>query len=197
VTPPQPISAGVSSDVLLRRPDILSAEHQLRSANADIGAARAALFPRIALTMGVGISSSELSSLFGGGTGMWSFVPQITQPIFNSGALKSRVKVTELERDMAVASYEKGIQVAFAEVSNALALRQTLVSQRDAQEALVKALEATYRLYEARFKAGLDGYLGVLVAQQAFISAQKALVGVRLSEQANLVTLYKVLGGGV
>jgi multidrug efflux system outer membrane protein len=197
VTPPQPISAGLSSDVLLRRPDILSAEHQLRSANADIGAARAALFPRIALTMGVGISSSELSSLFGGGTGMWSFVPQITQPIFNSGALKARVKVTELERDMAVASYEKGIQVAFAEVSNALTLRQTLVSQRDAQEALVKALEATYRLYEARFKAGLDGYLGVLVAQQAFISAQKALVGVRLSEQANLVTLYKVLGGGV
>jgi multidrug efflux system outer membrane protein len=128
---------------------------------------------------------------------MWSFAPQITQPIFNSGALKSRVKVTELERDMAVAGYEKGIQVAFAEVSNALTLRQTLVSQRDAQEALVKALEATYRLYEARFRAGIDGYLGVLVAQQAFIAAQKALVGVRLSEQANLVTLYKVLGGGV
>jgi len=197
VTPPQPISAGMSSDVLLRRPDILSAEHQLRSANADIGAARAALFPRIALTVGAGVSSSELSSLFGGGTGMWSFAPQITQPIFNSGALKSKVKVTELEREMAVAGYEKGIQVAFAEVSNALTLRQTLVSQRDAQEALVKALEATYRLYEARFKAGIDGYLGVLVAQQAFISAQKALVGVRLSEQANLVTLYKVLGGGV
>jgi multidrug efflux system outer membrane protein len=197
VTPPPPISAGLSSEVLLRRPDILAAEHQLRAANADIGAARAALFPRIALTMGVGISSAELSSLFGGGTGMWSFVPQITQPIFNSGALKAKVRVSELERDMAVASYEKGIQVAFAEVSNALTLRQTLVNQRDAQEALVQALEATYRLYDARFKAGLDGYLGVLVAQQAFISAQKALVGVRLSEQANLVTLYKVLGGGV
>jgi multidrug efflux system outer membrane protein len=197
VTPPPPISAGLSSDVLLRRPDILSAEHQLRSANADIGAARAALFPRISLTMGVGISSSELSSLFGGGTGMWSFAPQIMQPIFNSGALKSRVKVTELEREMAVAGYEKGIQLAFAEVSNALTLRKTLVDQRAAQEALVKSLEATYRLYDARFKAGIDGYLGVLVAQQAFISAQKALVGVRLSEQANLVTLYKVLGGGV
>ena len=197
VTPPPPISAGLSSDVLLRRPDILSAEHQLRSANADIGAARAALFPRIALTMGVGVSSTELSSLFGGGTGMWSFAPQIMQPIFNSGALKARVRVSELEREMAVAGYEKGIQVAFAEVSNALTLRQTLVNQRTAQEALVKALEATYRLYDARFKAGIDGYLGVLVAQQAFISAQKALVGVRLSEQANLVTLYKVLGGGV
>ncbi len=197
VTPPPPISAGLSSEVLLRRPDILSAEHQLRSANADIGAARAALFPRIALTMGVGVSSTELSSLFGGGTGMWSFAPQIMQPIFNSGALKARVRVSELEREMAVAGYEKGIQVAFAEVSNALTLRQTLVNQRAAQEALVKALEATYRLYDARFKAGIDGYLGVLVAQQAFISAQKALVGVRLSEQANLVTLYKVLGGGV
>ena len=197
VTPPPPISAGLSSEVLLRRPDILAAEHQLRSANADIGAARAALFPRIALTMGVGISSTELSSLFGGGTGMWSFAPQIMQPIFNSGALKARVKVSELEREMAVAGYEKGIQVAFAEVSNALTLRQTLVDQRAAQEALVKALEATYRLYDARFKAGIDGYLGVLVAQQAFITAQKALVGVRLAEQANLVTLYKVLGGGV
>jgi outer membrane protein TolC len=128
---------------------------------------------------------------------MWTFAPQIMQPIFNSGSLKARVRVSELDREIAVAGYEKGIQVAFAEVSNALTYRQTLVSQREAQEALVTALEATYRLYDARFKAGLDGYLGVLVAQQALISAQQALVGVRLSEQANLVTLYKVLGGGV
>jgi outer membrane protein, multidrug efflux system len=197
VAPPRPISAGLSSDVLLRRPDILSAEYLLRSANANIGAARAAFFPRISLTMGVGISSAELSSLFGGGTGMWTFAPQITQPIFNAGALKANVRVSELDRQLAVAGYEKGIQVAFAEVSNALTYRQTLVSQREAQEALVKALEETYRLYDARFKAGIDGYLGVLVAQQALISAQQALVGVRLSEQANLVTLYKVLGGGV
>ena len=197
VTPPAPIAAGLSSEVLLRRPDILSAEYLLRSANANIGAARAAFFPRISLTMGVGIASSELSSLFGGGTGMWSFAPQIVQPIFNSGSLKAKVKVSELDREIAVAGYEKGIQVAFAEVSTALTYRRTLVSQREAQEALVKALEETYRLYDARFKAGLDGYLGVLVAQQALISAQQALVGVRLSEQANLVTLYKVLGGGV
>ena len=197
VTPPQPISAGLSSEVLLRRPDIRSAEHRLQSANANIGAARAALFPRISLTVGTGISSAELLSLFGGGTGMWSFAPQITIPIFNSGSLKAKVKISEVDRDIAVATYEKGIQQAFAEVSNALTLRQTLVNQRDAQEALVKALEATYRLYDARYKAGLDGYLGVLVAQQALIAAQQTLVNVRLSEQANLVTLYKVLGGGV
>jgi len=128
---------------------------------------------------------------------MWSFAPQITIPIFNSGSLKAKVRVSEVDRDIAVATYEKGIQQAFAEVSNALTLRQTLVSQLDAQEALVKALDATYRLYDARYKAGLDGYLGVLVAQQALIAAQQALVNVRLSEQANLVTLYKVLGGGV
>lgn len=197
IRPPGPISAGVSSDVLLRRPDILSAEHQLRAANANIGVARAAFFPRISLTAGLGMSSSELSNLIGSGTGTWSFVPQVTQPIFNSGAVSARVRVARVDRELAVARYEKGIQQAFAEVSNALTLRRTLVSQREAQEGLVHALAETYRLSEARYKAGLDGYLGVLVAQRALISAQQALVGVRLAEQANLVTLYKVLGGGV
>lgn len=197
VSPPRPISAGVDSGVLLRRPDILSAEHQLRAANANIGAARAAYFPRISLTAGLGISSSELSNLIGSGTGTWSFVPQVAQPIFNSGAISARVRVARVDRQLAVARYEKGIQQAFAEVSNALTLRQTLVSQREAQEGLVQALAETYRLSEARYKAGLDGYLGVLVAQRALISAQQALVGVRLAEQVNLVTLYKVLGGGV
>jgi multidrug efflux system outer membrane protein len=197
VTPPTPISAGLSSDVLLRRPDILAAEHQLRSANANIGVARAAFFPRIALTVGVGISSSELSNLFGSGTGMWSFAPAIAQPIFNAGSTKAKVKVSQFDRDLAVARYEKGIQQAFAEVSNALTLRQTLVAQREAQEALVVSLEGTYRLSDARYKAGIDGYLGVLVAQRALFSAQQALVTVRRAEQDNLVTLYKVLGGGV
>jgi outer membrane protein, multidrug efflux system len=197
VNPPRPISAGLSSDVLLRRPDILAAEHQLRSANASIGAARAAYFPRISLTVGVGLESTELSSLFGAGTGLWSFAPQIVQPIFNAGATKAKVKVSMVDRQIAVARYEKGIQQAFAEASNALTLRQTLVSQREAQEALVKALDETYRLSEARYKAGIDGYLGVLVAQRALFAAQQGLVSVRFAEQANLVTLYKVLGGGV
>jgi len=197
VSPPRPVSAGLSSEVLLRRPDILVAEHQLRSANANIGAARAAFFPRISLTMGVGLASSELSSLLGGATGTWSFAPQLTQSIFNAGATRAKVRVSQLDRDIAVARYEKGIQQAFAEVSNALALRQTLVSQREAQEALVTSLEDTYRLSDARYKAGIDGYLGVLVAQRTLFTAQQVLVAVRLAEQANLVTLYKVLGGGV
>ena len=197
VSPPRPISAGLSSEVLLRRPDVLSAEHQLRATYANIGAARAAYFPRIALTVGMGISSSQLSSLLGAGTGMWSFAPQIVEPIFNAGATRSRVKVSQVDRDIAVARYEKGIQQAFAEVSNALTLRETLVNQRDALEALVKSLDATYRLSDARYKAGIDGYLGVLVAQRSLIAAQQALVSVRLAEQANVVTLYKVLGGGV
>jgi len=183
--------------VLLRRPDILAAEHQLRSANASIGAARAAYFPRITLTVGLGSASSELSALLGAGTGLWSFAPQLVQPLFNAGSTKAKVKASMVDRDIAVARYEKGIQQAFAEVSNALTLRQTLVSQREAQEALVKSLDQTYRLYDARYKAGIDSYLGVLVAQRALFVAQQGLVTVRLAEQANLVTLYKVLGGGV
>lgn len=197
IEPPRAVSAGVSSEVLLRRPDILSAEHSLRAAYANIGAARAAYFPRIALTVGVGISSSELSSLFGGGTGMWSFAPQIVQPIFNAGATRSRVKVSQVDRDITIARYERGIQQAFAEASNALTLRETLVNQRDAQEALVRSLSETYRLSDARYKAGIDSYLSVLVAQRALFAAQQALVNVRLAERNNLVTLYKVLGGGV
>ena len=197
VSPPRAVSAGLVSDVLLRRPDILAAEHQLQSANASIGAARAAYFPRIALTVGVGSASSELSALLGAGTGMWSFAPQIVQPIFNAGATKAKVKVSMVDREIAVARYEKGIQQAFAEVSNALTLRQTLVSQREALEALVRSLDQTYRLYDARYKAGIDGYLGVLVAQRTLFTAQQTLVNVRLAEQANLVTLYKVLGGGI
>jgi outer membrane protein TolC len=173
------------------------AEHELRSANANIGAVRAAYFPRISLTMGVGSASAELSALLGAGTGVWSFAPQIVQPLFTAGATKARVEASKVDREIAVARYERGIQQAFAEVSDALTLRETLVRQREAQEALVKSLEQTYHLSDARYKAGLDGYLGVLVAQRALIAAQQALVAVRFAEQANLVTLYKVLGGGV
>jgi len=197
VLTPRAVSAGLSSDVLLSRPDVLVAEHQLRAANANIGAARAAFFPRIALTAGVGTVSDDLSGLFGAGTGTWTFAPQITAPIFAGGSLIANLKVSKLERKIAVAQYEKAIQQAFGEVANALTLRTTLLDQRHAQESLVRALEETYRLSDARYKAGIDGYLGVLVAQRALIGAQQALVGVRLAEQANLVTLYKVLGGGV
>jgi outer membrane protein, multidrug efflux system len=197
IAAPRSISAGLSSAVLLRRPDILALEHQLRSANANIGAARAAFFPRIALTAGVGSVSNELSNVLGSGTGTWSFAPSITAPLFTAGALRAQLKGSHVDRKLAVARYEKGIQQAFGEVSNALTLRTTLVEQRAAQEALVAALERTHRLSQARYEAGLDGYLGVLVAQRSLVAGQQALVAVRLAEQANRITLYKVLGGGV
>ncbi|MGZ6987917.1 MAG: efflux transporter outer membrane subunit, partial [Thermoanaerobaculia bacterium] len=197
VTDPRGVSAGLPSDVLLRRPDILAAEHMLRAANANIGAARAAFFPRISLTATYGTQGPQLSDLFGPGTMTWSFVPQIVAPLFASGSLLANLKVSEVDREIAVAQYEKAIQGAFAEVSDALILRTTLVAQREAQAALVVALDETWRLYDARYQAGIDSYLGVLVAQQALFNAQKGEVSVRLAEQANLVTLYKVLGGGV
>lgn len=190
------IAAGLPSQVLLNRPDILAAEHQLRGANANIGAARAAFFPRISLTAGIGTMSPDLGSLFAAGTRTWTFAPQILAPLFASGSLLAQLKVSKVDREIAVAQYEKAIQTAFAEVNDALALRETLVDQREAQDALVVSLEETLRLSDARYKAGIDGYLGVLVAQRALFTAQRVQVGVHLLEQVNLVTLYKVLGGG-
>ncbi len=191
------VAGGLSSDVLLRRPDVLAAEYRLRAANANIGAARAAYLPRITLTGLLGLASSGLSDLFTGSAGAWNFAPQMAAPIFTGGARKATTEAATFNRDAAVAQYEKSIQVAFHEVADALSQRGSLVAQREAETALVAALEETYRLSEARYKAGIDGYLGVLVAQRALFGAQQALVGVRLAEQQNLVNLYKVLGGGV
>ncbi len=191
------LAPGLPSDVLLRRPDILTAEHQLQAANANIGAARAAFFPRITLTGGAGSLSPDLSGLFKGGSGTWSFMPQLVAPIFAGGSLRSNLKAAEVDQEIAVAQYEKAIQQAFSEVSDALTLRTTLLAQRDAQTSLVGSLQDAYRLSDARYRGGIDSYLAVLVAQQALFVAQQTLVGVRLAEQVNLVTLYKVLGGGV
>jgi multidrug efflux system outer membrane protein len=190
------LSPGLPSDVLLGRPDILGAEYRLKAANANIGAARAAFFPRISLTVAVGTMSNELSGLFGSGTGTWTFVPQIVAPLFTGGFNKANLDAAKVDRAIAVAQYEKAIQGAFAEVSDGLALRTTLVAQREAQQALVDALADTYRLSEARFKAGIDSYLAVLVSQRSLFAGQQVLINVRFAEQANLVTLYKVLGGG-
>jgi len=196
VTGRDALAPGLPSEVLLRRPDILAAEHELKAMNANIGAARAAFFPRIALTGGAGTMSANLSDLFGSGTRTWTFTSNLITPIWVSGSLIQKVKVAKVDREIAVARYEKAIQVAFSEVADSLTLRSTLVEQREAQEALVRALEETYQLYDARYKAGIDGYLGVLVAQRALLAAQHILVLVRLNEQANLVTLYEALGGG-
>jgi multidrug efflux system outer membrane protein len=196
VTPPKEISPGISSEVLLYRPDILSAEHLLKASNANIGAARAAFFPRISLTAAVGTMSSELSGLFAAGSGTWAFVPQIAAPLFTGGFNRANLDSARIDREIAVAHYEKAIQSAFAEVTSGLTLRTTLVAQREAQEALVDALAETYRLAEARYKAGIDSYLIVLVAQRSLFAGQQVLINVRFAEQVNLVTLYKVLGGG-
>ncbi len=196
VAAPKELSAGLPSDVLLRRPDILAAERQLMAANANIGAARAAFFPRVTLTAGIGSMSPELSGLFDSGTRTWSFAPQLLAPIFAGGSLRANLKVSKVDREIAVSGYEKAIQSAFAEVSDALTLRTTLVAQREAEEALVRSLEEVRFLSDARYKAGIDGYLGVLVAERSLHVAQQALVKVRLAESVNHVALYKALGGG-
>jgi multidrug efflux system outer membrane protein len=190
------VSAGLPSDLLLRRPDILAAEHQLKAAYANIGAARAAFFPQIALTGGGGVMSGELSNLFKAESDTWNFYPQITAPIFDAGARRANLKAAKVDRDLAVAEYEKTIQSGFREVSDSLTLRSRLVEQQQAQQALVTALDETYQLSQARYKAGIDSYLSVLVAQRSLYGAQQTLVSVRLARQSNLVNLYKVLGGG-
>lgn len=189
------ISAGLPSEVLLRRPDIQAGEHRLKAAHAYIGAARAAFFPRIALTAGVGTASSELSGLFKSGSGTWNFMPQIVMPIFDARTW-SAYEVSKVEREMALAQYEKAIQTAFREVADVLAIQGTVEEQLQAQESLVKALTETHRLAEIRYLHGLDSYLAVLDAQRALFTARQGLVNLRLAKIANQVKLYAVLGGG-
>lgn len=194
----QPIAGlrpGMRSDVLLARPDILAAEESLIAANASIGAARAAFFPRVTLLAGTGTLSPEVSSLFGSGTGGWSFVPQIVAPIFAGGALKANLAATRATRNIAVAQYEQSIQRAFAEVANAISDQTTLATQRTAVEALVVSLEETHRLAKARYEAGIDSYLQVLVVERSLFAARQQLVGLRFAQENNRVTLFKVLAG--
>jgi outer membrane protein, multidrug efflux system len=195
VSPPKEITAGLSSEVLLRRPDIMAGEHQLKAANANIGAARAALFPRIALTTFVGTASSALSGLFKAGSEAWNFAPQITMPIFDA-RLWSAVEATKAEKEIALTQYEKAIQAAFREVADALAVRGTVDQQISAQQSLVEAYAQTYRLSNARYTKGIDSYLGVLDAQRSLYAAQQGLVTLNLTKFANQVRLYAVLGGG-
>lgn len=195
VNPPKEVSSGVSSEALLLRPDILAAEHRLRGAHANIGAARAAFFPRISLTAAFGTASSDLSGLFQSGSGTWSYAPQVIMPVFDARTW-SALDVTKAEREIILAQYEKTIQIAFREVADALAVRGTVEEQLKAQESLVNALARTYDLSNARYSKGIDSYLSVLDAQRALYSAQQGLVAVRLLRLTNLVTLYKVLGGG-
>jgi outer membrane protein, multidrug efflux system len=195
VKPLPDVAPGTSSEVLLRRPDILQAEHLLKAANANIGAARAAFFPRISLTSAIGSASGDLSGLFKPGSFVWNYAPQIVLPIFDARTW-SGLKFTKVEREIAVAQYEKAIQGAFREVADALARRGTLGDQMAAQQSLVDATSRTYRLSNARYEKGIDIYLNVLDSQRSHYAAQVGLIGIRLAKLANQVRLYAVLGGG-
>ena len=190
------VPADLPSDLLTRRPDIIEAEANLRAANADIGAARAAFFPSINLTGSLGTASTALSALFGAGSLAWSFVPSITVPIFEGGRLQASLDVATLQKDINVAQYEKTIQSAFREVSDGLAARGTYDDQVAALERFTAAQQSTLDLSELRFRNGVDNYLAVLTAQTGLYSAQQTLVQTRLARLTNLVDLYQSLGGG-
>jgi multidrug efflux system outer membrane protein len=190
------VPVGLPSDVLLNRPDILAAEHTLRAANANIGAARAAFFPSITLTGDTGYASTELSGLFDSENKAWSFSPQINLPIFQGGRLWANLGVAHVDRDIAIARYEQAIQAGFQEVSDALALADTLNRQRAAQERLVAASQKAFEFSRQLRESGQQSYLVLLDAQRSLYAAQQALINTRLNEETNLVTLYQVLGGG-
>jgi multidrug efflux system outer membrane protein len=195
VTPPGELTAGLPSDVLLRRPDIMAAEHQLQGAYAFIGAARSAFFPRIALTATLGTASGELSGLFGSGADTWSFVPRLSLPIFDARTWAA-YRVSDAQRQIALAQYEKTIQAAFRDVADALAVRTTIDQQREAQQAVVDSSQNILNLTRQRYEQGLEGYLGVLDAQRSLFSAQQGLIALRLADQASRIRLYAALGGG-
>lgn len=190
------IPAGLPSDLLRNRPDILAAEHSLMAANADIGAARVAFFPSISLTASAGTASDQLSGLFDSGSRSWSFVPQVSLPIFNGGRLRAQLAVSKADRDIAVASYEKSIQSAFREVADALAEREVVDRQLQAQQRREVAAEAAFDLVQQRYEVGVSSYLDVLDAQRTLYAAQQAAIQTQLARETNLITLYKVLGGG-
>ena len=189
------LPVGLDSRILLRRPDIIEAEYGLRAANAEIGAARAALFPSISLTGLLGLASSTLTNLFTGGAFTFSAAADARQSIFSGGAGRARVRQREAERDAALASYEKAIQTAFREVADALADKATLDDRVAANRRNFGAANETLRLVQARYREGIDPFLTTLDAQRSAYAAQRNLVAVRLAEAQNCVTLYRVLGG--
>ncbi len=189
------VPAPLPSSLLLLRPDIAAAEHGLRAANANIGAARAALFPTIALTATAGTASDALGGLFASGNGTWSFAPQLRLPLLDGGRARANVRVAEAGTQLALAQYDRTVQTAFREVADALAERAQWAERLQAQSALVAATQKAFDLSEARFKAGVDNYLTVLDAQRSLYAAQQSQITLQLAEQLNRITLYKVLGG--
>ena len=190
------LPAGLSSDLIERRPDILVAEHQLKAANANIGAVRASFFPSITLTASDGTASVKLAKLFTSGSQIWSFSPQISLPLFNQNTNLANLDAAQVSKRIEIAQYEKAIQTAFREVSDAMAARDTLNEQIRAQRDLVKAQQGRYDLEGARYQNGIDSYLTVLLAQQDLYSAHANLIQVSVDRLNNLISLYKALGGG-
>jgi multidrug efflux system outer membrane protein len=190
------LTPGLPSELLQNRPDILQAEHALKAANANIGAARAAFFPSISLTASGGTSSAALDGLFKAGSGAWSFSPQVTLPLFAAGRNRANLDVARVEKQIEVAQYEKAIQTAFREVADALAAAAPLDAQGSAQAARVEAERQRQQLTSLRYQNGTDSYLSVLLAQQDLYAAQQELIQVRLAQLTNFTALYKALGGG-
>lgn len=191
------IPAGLPSDLLERRPDIRSAEQSLLAANANIGAARAAFFPRISLTAGLGTASNELSGLFDSGSRAWSFAPQLVLPIFDAGRNRANLTLTEVRKNIAIATYEKSIQSAFREVADALVARDLLEEQIDAQRRVQEAQAERLKLADQRFQNGIASSLDVLDAQRELFTAEQDLVQARLLRLTNAIDLYRSLGGGL
>ncbi|KQW97292.1 multidrug transporter [Massilia sp. Root418] len=191
------VPEGLPSELLARRPDIRAAEQRLMAANANIGAARAAFFPRISLTAAIGSSSPEFSGLFDSGTGSWSFVPQLVLPIFDAGRNRANLNLSEVRKNIAVADYEKTIQTAFREVADALAARTYLGDQVAAQRAVQDAQADRLKLLQLRFENGVASSLDVLDAQRELFSAEQSLVQARLLRTTSAIDLYRALGGGL
>lgn len=191
-----PIGADVPSTLLTRRPDILAAEHALKAANANIGAARAAFFPTISLTANAGSSSNSLDNLFSSGSGAWTFKPSISLPIFDWGSRSASLDAAKVSEKIEVATYEKAIQTAFKEVSDGLVSQDGYRDQLKAQQALVDANKTYYQLAQDRYEKGVDDYLTLLDAQRSLFSAEQTLVSTRLALLSNRVTLFQALGGG-
>jgi outer membrane protein, multidrug efflux system len=189
------LPAGLDSGVLLRRPDVVQAEYELRATNAEIGAARAALFPRLSLTGIVGFASDALRTLFTGDAFNFSVAPAASYPIFRAGAGRAEVRFSQAQRDAALASYERAIQTAFREVSDALARQGTFADQLAAQVRFTEAAADTLQLTDARYRGGLDSFLTSLDAQRPLYTAQRTLVATRLTGASNRVALYRTLGG--
>lgn len=191
------LPANMASDVLLRRPDIAAAEHQLRGANANIGAARAAFFPNISLTAAFGSVSLGLSNLFGSGSDFWSVAPSASLPIFDFGRNKGNLQYARATYDAMLATYEKSVQTGFREVADALARRGTMTQQLEAQTSRRDSAKVAYTLSEARFRAGVDGFLTTLDSQRSLYTAEQSLLATRLTRATNMVELYRAMGGGM